>query len=205
MGDLPKQRSCIRKSFWSSSRAASTSSPTFHQSEQATLVGVWWNGSGKTNIKICTALPQRASELSDKNLSLPLLHRHHHHHQQQQQHRWANTCTILHQGLGWSQQQHICGTQLLQGRSRHELLWKAKPPGFKGDSFHVGLCYFVFMSLQHQDVTYASRIFNSPLSWFLGISLSLSLYYHSWNHGNRLIRSSFDALFVQVTNPNLTK
>jgi hypothetical protein len=35
--------------------------------------------------------------------------------------------------------------------------------------------------------------------------LSLSLYYHSWNHGNRLIRSSFDALFVQVTNPNLTK
>ena len=170
---LPKQRSCIRKSFWSSSRAASTSSPTFHQSEQTTLVGIWWNGSGKTNIKICTALPPRASELFDKNLSLPLLHRHHHH--QQQQHRWANTCTILHQGLGWSQQQHICGTQLLQGRSRHELLWKAKPLGFKGDSFHVGLCYFVFMSLQHQDVTYASRIFNSPLSWFLAISLSLSI------------------------------
>ena len=49
---------------------------------------------------------------------------------------------------------------------------------------------------------HVSSILHSP--GFLQF-LSLSLYYHSWNHGNRLIRSSFDALFVQVTNPNLTK
>ena len=59
---LPKQRSWSRKSFWSSSQAASTSSPAFHQSEWTALVRVYWNGSSKTNIRICsTALPPRAS------------------------------------------------------------------------------------------------------------------------------------------------